>query len=343
MVRHGREGEFEEMALEHGLAIVRFGDFPELGEAKSFEDVLAMCREGDGSGGNRAARMRAGQLWTFAHVIAVGDIVVMPRKGSPFLAIGKVTGRYEHRDISGTKYHVRPVQWVRVDVPRTTLQQDILNSLGSIMTVCRLERNDAARRIAEVLAGRPDPGTAEAAPAPRAGKDVEPAPPSASEAAIDLAQVAGDQVVRFIEERFHGHPLSRLVEAVLRAEGWTTRNSPPGPDGGVDILAGRGSLGLDPPRLCVQVKSQGSAADVTVYRSLLGTMRTFGAEQGLLVCWGGFTRATEAEARQGHFTVRLWNQRDLVEAIYRTYERLPEEIQAELPLRRIWALVPEEL
>ena len=49
-----------------------------------------------------------------------------------------------------------------------------------------------------------------------------------------------------------------------------------------------------------------------------------------------------AEARQGHFTVRLWDSRDLVEAIYRNYELLPAEIQAELPLKRAWMLVHEE-
>ena len=81
---------------------------------------------------------------------------------------------------------------------------------------------------------------------------------------------------------------------------------------------------------------------MTVYRTLQGTMQTFKAEQGLLVCWGGFNKVVLAEARQGHFTVRLWDSRDLVEAIYRTYERLPAEIQAELPLKRVWMLVPEE-
>jgi restriction system protein len=38
----------------------------------------------------------------------------------------------------------------------------------------------------------------------------------------------------------------------------------------------------------------------------------------------------------------LWDSSDLVESIYRTYERLPAEIQAELPLKRVWMLVPEE-
>ena len=42
------------------------------------------------------------------------------------------------------------------------------------------------------------------------------------------------------------------------------------------------------------------------------------------------------------FTVRLWDSRDVVEAIYRTYEHLPAEIQADLPLKRVWMLVPED-
>lgn len=138
------------------------------------------------------------------------------------------------------------------------------------------------------------------------------------------------------------HPMAKLVDAVLRADGWTTKISPPGPDGGVDILAGRGTLGLDQPRLCVQVKSQDSQADVTVYRGLQGSMQSFKADQGLLVCWGGFSKALLAEAKQGHFLVRLWESRDLVEALLDKYAKLPAEIQAELPLKRVWTLVPEE-
>ena len=129
---------------------------------------------------------------------------------------------------------------------------------------------------------------------------------------------------------------------MLSVEGWVTKLSPPGPDGGVDILAGRGSLGLDGPRLCVQVKSQQSPADVTLYRTLQGTMHAFSAEQGLLVCWGGFNRAVLQAAKQGHFTVRLWDSSDLVGAIYRNYDRLPADIRAELPLKRVWTLVAED-
>ena len=68
---------------------------------------------------------------------------------------------------------------------------------------------------------------------------------------------------------------------------------------------------------------------------------TVGAKQGLLVCWGGFTKPTTAEAKAGHFSIRLWDSTDLVKAIYHTYERLPAEIKAELPLQRVWMFVPE--
>lgn len=40
----------------------------------------------------------------------------------------------------------------------------------------------------------------------------------------------------------------RLVEAVLEAEGDVTELSPPGADGGVDILAGSGPLGFSRSR-----------------------------------------------------------------------------------------------
>jgi restriction system protein len=234
--------------------------------------------------------------------------------------------------------HIREVEWIRPDVPRSVFGQDLLGSFGAFMTVCNITRNNAGARIADVLAGKPDPGFSP----PTVGvQQLEVVMGEDDAFGHDLAVAAHDQIVAHIQARFKGHALSRLVDAVLNAHGWTTKVSPPGPDGGVDILAGRGLLGLDAPRLCVQVKSQNSAADVTIYRTLQGSMQSFKAEQGLLVCWGGFNKVVINEAKQGHFTVRLWDSSDLVGEIYRTYDKLPAEIQAELPLKRVWMLVKE--
>jgi restriction system protein len=200
------------------------------------------------------------------------------------------------------------------------------------MTVCRVQRNNAEERFQAILRGGKDPGlTAPPAVDETTGEEVP----------TDIEQLATDQIRGHIERQFRGHDLARLVDAVLRAEGYITLVSSPGADGGVDILAARGTLGFESPRLCVQVKSSASPADVGVLRELQGTMQTFQAQQGLLVCWGGFKASVVREARMSFFSVRLWNSTDLIDAVLRNYDRLPAEFKGELPMKKIWALVLE--
>ncbi len=123
------------------------------------------------------------------------------------------------------------------------------------------------------------------------------------------------------------------------AQGYKTAVSPPGPDGGVDILAGSGLLGFDRPRLCVQVKSGGGSEGQKTLNELIGVVSKFSSEQGLLVSWGGFTNAVKQDARKAFFTIRLWDQGDVVDAILQNYELLDDEMKAELPLKRIWTVV----
>ena len=128
---------------------------------------------------------------------------------------------------------------------------------------------------------------------------------------------------------------------MLEAEGFKTDVSPPGPDGGVDVFAGRGPLGLDRPNLIAQVKSSPSSASVTVVRELNGVLTDQDADQGLLVAWGGVTREAHREIRQKFFRIRLWNAEDLVEAVLRNYDKLDQEIQAELPFKQVWTLIED--
>jgi restriction system protein len=102
-----------------------------------------------------------------------------------------------------------------------------------------------------------------------------------------------------------------------------------------------GALGFDPPRICVQVKSQASTVDAPVVRELQGVMHNFQAQHGLLVSWGGFTGPATRDSREKHFAVRLWDSGDLLNALIKNYQKLPESIRAELPLKPIWTLVPE--
>jgi len=340
LARAGSYGDDEGRALQDGLAIIGFKEMPDLKKYSSVEQVIAAYMEFDPDHSLKRAGNWARQVWAFSHRMELGDIVVLPLKTQPGqIALGRVAGPYEYKQVGDEMRHTRKVDWTRTDVSRTAFKQDLLYSLGAFMTVCRIKRNDAQARVLAVLSGQEDPGmpTAKAAATSPIPDDVEEA-----DVAFDIAQAAHDEIAAYVRNRFKSHDLARLVEAVLRAEGFETYRSMPGPDGGADILAARGVLGLDAPTLCVQVKATEATADVTVFRALQGTMSSFNAQQGLLVCWGGFTVPLRAEARQQTFRIRLWDQSDLLQALYRLYDRLPEEIQAELPLKRVWALVREE-
>jgi restriction system protein len=73
-----------------------------------------------------------------------------------------------------------------------------------------------------------------------------------------------------------------------------------------------------------------------------GTGSIFNADLGLLVSWGGFKRSIIEEARRSFFTTRLWDSGDLLKEILKIYDKLPDKLRAELPLKRIWSLVLEK-
>jgi restriction system protein len=72
-------------------------------------------------------------------------------------------------------------------------------------------------------------------------------------------------------------------------------------------------------------------------------MQNAQAEQGLFVAWGGFKDSVIREIPRQFFRVRLWNQDTLVQQILDHYDKLDADLQAELPLKRIWSLaLPED-
>jgi restriction system protein len=266
----------------------------------------------------------------------------MPRKLTSQIALGRVVGPYRYQRIGDSMRHTRDVKWERPDVPRTAFEQDLLHSFGAFMTVCNISRNDAERRVISVFSGKDDPGPNHYAGQGQEGGRRVRRRPNQKKYRI-LVNSLTTRSSRTSRPASLATRSRHLWMPCYRPTAGVTKISPPGADAGGDILGGRGPLGLDQPRVCVQVKSQNSPVDVSVYRTLQGSMQSYKAEQGLLVSWGGFNKVVLTEARQGHFTVRLWDSRDLVEAIYRTYEHLPAEIQADLPLKRAWMLVPDDV
>jgi restriction system protein len=335
LVRCGRRGEGENYALTSSVVGIGFSELDDLSKVRSLDAIRELLEERRPDAKPSTVTNWAGQVDAFTHRIKEGDLVALPLKSAPAVAFGRVTGGYRFDTSAPDQIrHQRPVKWIREDVPRSEIDQDLLYSLGAFMTVCQIKRNNAEKRIEALLAGRPTKAPT-ATPGAPSDEGEEAAP-------VDLDRLSRDQISKRIVARFQGHELAQLVGDILRAEGFVTTVSPAGPDGGVDILAGQGSMGFDGAMLAVQVKSGDQQVDAPTLRELQGVMSNFGATRGLMVSWGGFKKSARAEARRLFFQIRLWDSDELIDKITEVYERLPAETQAELPLRRIWTLVPDE-
>ena len=336
LVRAGKYGEEENLALDKDVVVHGWTIEKDLKNTKSKQEIEDLMHQTSPTAKPKSISSWANQVWAFLYKMKLGDLVALPLKQRSAIAIGRITGDYEYRkDNPPDARHTRSVQWIQKDIPRSRFEQDILYSLGAFLTVGQIQRNNAEERVKALVEGR------KIAP-PKLAEEQEDVVAEAS-AIPDLEEYARDQIREFIAHKFKGHELSNLVADILTAQGYKVQVSPPGADGGVDIIAGRGPMGFDPPRLAVQVKSSEDPLDVKVLRELQGVMKNFGAEQGLIVSWGGYRQSVIKEASRLFFEIRLWDADDLVKALQANYDHLSDSIQAELPLKRVWSLVSEQV
>jgi restriction system protein len=339
--RAGSHGEYEQKFIQENRVYVTWDDLRvDLAKLGQRSELVAAMTQRYSNAKPKAIMNWVSQVWPFAHEMKKLDIVILPLKSQPAIQIGEITGDYRFEPAGPTPFfHWRTVKWIGEAIPRANFGKDLLNTFGAFMTICRVQRNNAEARIAAMRANGWKPETVAAIT--RAATVSADSPPDELEG-TDLEDAARDQIAQLIAARFKGHGLTRLVEAILQAQGYVTYRSPEGADGGADILAGAGPLGFGNPRLCVEVKSENSPIDRPTVDKLIGAVTKFGAQEGLFVAWGGFKTNVQKELAASFFRVRLWTQKELLEALFAFYDHLDDDLKAELPLKRIWTVATQD-
>lgn len=344
LVRAGSHGEYEQKFIQEAHIYVTWDGLDvDLATLPSRDTLSALMSQRYENAKPKTITNWVSQLWPFAHSMQKGDWVVIPLKTQQVIYVGEIVGNYEFvPDGPDPYFHRRAVKWIGEAIPRSNFAQDLLYSFGAFMTICRIQRNNAESRIRAMQVKGWAPESIASLIAPK--------PPSAvmndeqlEAEARDLEELGQDQIARVIEANFKGHKLTRLVEALLQVQGYTTYRSPEGADGGADILAGGGPMGFGQQRICVEVKSESSPIDRPTVDKLLGAMSKFNATEGLFVSWSGFKPNVQKELASSFFRLRLWSRKELLEQLFASYDRLDDELKAELPLKRIWTVAaPDE-
>ena len=333
-------GERDVWALTHGRAGGGFHELPDLTGATTRESVADLV--GDAFKGAHPQKIAnfTGQLWALRSRIIPGDVVVLPLKTTKQIAIGICSSGYEYLpDETEDRRHSIVVDWKTTDIAKSAIKDDLLNTLNGAMTIFRAEKNNAEARLRAVLETGVDPGASLSGPdqTPMAA-DLDSAEDVTDPFVAITPEAIRDRLRTHLTENFGGHKLTSLVGDLLTAEGYTCTVSPPGGDFGVDILAGRGPLGLDSPTLVVEVKSEAGKIGAGVVTGLLGAMNHQAADQALLVAWGGLTPQATTLLMTQRLKLAIWTDEDILDRLTENYERLPNVTRAAIPLKQAWVL-----
>jgi restriction system protein len=137
------------------------------------------------------------------------------------------------------------------------------------------------------------------------------------------------------------YDFQHLVADLLQAMGYfVTWISPPGKDGGVDIIAYTDPLGTKPPRIKVQVKRVATKVDIDGLKSFLAIVNDH--DVGLFVATAGFTKDAQDFARaQERRQITLIDLERLVDLWVQHFSRLDDLARRRLPLTPIYFLTPQ--
>jgi restriction system protein len=153
-----------------------------------------------------------------------------------------------------------------------------------------------------------------------------------------LEQQATSGIKDFIIQK-NPYEFQDLVAALLRAMNYhTSFIAQKGKDGGIDIIAYQDPLGIQKPRIKVQVKHYPETPiSVDVIRSLKGVIN-HGEEVGLFVTSGRFSNEAERFAREANVHIKLINGEELISLWQQYYSKMPDEDKSLLPLQAIYFL-----
>lgn len=275
----------------------------------------------------------AGQLLRFRHVMQTGDLIVYSRKVDRTINIGRIVGDYRYEPgIWGRYPNRRSVDWLRIELPRDGFSSGCLYEVGSALSVFTIKehREELLARLGGTAPVEADDVTS----GEKEALAVTVEPVSEDEPDVErISDLTGDFVLKTFNTTLKGHGFANFCGWLLEALGYTVRVSPPGADGGIDIVATKDPLGVSRPLLKVQCKSGSGAIKSSEVQALNGTLAD--SELGVFIAVGGYTTAAR-HAAAGMPKMRLIGPEELLELVLGHYPQLPDEAKLAIPLRRVW-------
>jgi restriction system protein len=272
----------------------------------------------------------AGVLMRFMAEMEVGDYVISPNKADRTLNFGKITGPF-YVDESSADLHAnrRPVEWVRTGVPRASFSASALHEVGSAVTLFRVKNH--ADEFFQFLTDGSGPATSQVV------DDAEAVDLAEDEPNAERVDTYSRDFVADALRKMDAYRFEHFMAGLLQAMGYRAAATQASGDGGVDVIASRDPLGLEPPIIKVQCKRTVGAIGGPDVQKLAGALAHGGSEVGLFVTLGGYSNDA-VHLERTRQDLRLLTGTQLIDLIFEHYEELDVEWKRLLPLRQVYAV-----
>ncbi len=320
MVRAGENASLFNKFKDKNVVAIGWNEVGDLSNVSTPEDVKQIVRDKYPEYKSGKLNITAGQLVKFRFKFRKGDYIITYDPENRIYLVGEITGDYEYNPGSLGYSHVRRVKWLG-EVSRDMLSTSTKNTLGAISTLFELSES-AKEEILRVL------------------EEKEEMPESIEIAKEEMETIKEDMIAKaheFIKDKIlalNWEEMEELVASILRSMGYKTMITPKGPDRGRDIYASPDGLGLEDPRIVVEVKHRSGQVGGKEMRSFIGGLRQ--GTKGLYVSTGGFSKDAKYEAERSNIPVTFIDLDTLAKLITQYYDNFDEEGKKLIPLIKIY-------
>lgn len=270
----------------------------------------------------------AGVIHRFIEEVDVGDYVVSPNKADRTLNFGIVDGEFYIEPGTDVHAYRRRVRWARTDVPRDVFSKSALHEIGSAVTLFMVRNH--ADEFWKFL-NTDTPATLDDV------SEEDEAELAEDEPNADRVDTYSRDFVIDALRRMDAYRFEHFIAGLLRAMGYRASATVASGDGGVDVIASRDALAIEPPIIKVQCKRTVGTIGGPDVQKLAGALAHGGSELGLFVTLGTYS-ADALHIERTRQDLRLLKGTQLVDLIFEYYEGLDAEWKRLLPLRSVYAV-----
>ncbi|MGB3546918.1 MAG: restriction endonuclease [Saprospiraceae bacterium] len=321
MVRAGRNSYMVDEFLNDGIVAIGWNDIGDLTELKSLENIKEKYRQLEPGAKKGKIDTNSNQIYKFLKEIGEGDRVITYDSTTRLYHIGKVISIYHFDRGRDSYFHYREVSWLET-VERDILKVPTKNSLGSATTIFQISK-EVENELYNTFIDENDISLEE--------REVQ------DEELDQIKDSIENSASEFIKDKLatlQWDEMQELFAGILRAMGYRTIVSPPGPDRGKDIIASPDGLGLQNPRIRVEVKHRDKTMGANEIRSFVGGLRSY--DRGIYVSTGGFTKEAKYETERAEIPITLVDLDLLVILVINNYENFDPDTRALVPLKKIY-------